>query len=231
MTLAKSISSYVNFSALNLRTLSILLVLLSGITSCQQQKAEQSDGFFQGELHYHYSYQSDVHNLAYLKSIRPKISVFRFDSNNYQSTFYGADTISYYYNSHKNVAISSKNMIFEPDCQDYSINPEQRLSSKVYDTDELVMGYPCKVIEFETTNGFYRYHVSTEIFLPPPTYQNHLAYNWAFYGKQAKGGIILRMETRFRDFTMIGEITKIGWYRNGQKAWTISEKLLDQACK
>lgn len=186
---------------------------------------------FQGELHYKYTYESSSIPLGYLYSVRPNTGIFAYDLKNYQSTFMGADTIRYYYSSEYNKAIFSKNHIFDASCEDYSVNPDSLLFYKVYDSEELILGQRCMVIEFRSASTFNRYHVSKEHFLAPDTYKKHVAYNWAFYGEQADGGIILRVEHHFPQFVMMGEITKMVEYTNGERAWDIKDQVFVNACR
>ena len=186
--------------------------------------------YFQGEIHYKYSYETETKNLGYIISIRPKTGVFKYDLAHYQSNFYGADTMMYYYSAAANRAAHSKNGAFEVHCQDYSQNPDPLVSYKVYETDEKILGQSCKVIEFQSRSSLNKYWVSKEQFLAPATYKDHLAYNWAFYGQQARGGIILKLEHQFQEFTMKGIATKLVPYKNGERAWDISEKAFRLAC-
>lgn len=218
-------------------SLFLLLSLTFGAcnsTEPQEQSSPPSavsSDFFQGEIHYTYTYESNSVPLGYLYSVRPNSSIFAYDSKNYQSTFMGADTICYYYSSDRNRAIFSKNGIFDAGCEDYGVNPDSLLSFKVYDSEELILGQRCKVIDFRTINTFNRYHVSRDLFLPPDTYQKHIAYNWAFYGEQANGGIILRVEHHFPKFVMMGEATKVQAFSNGERAWDIKDQVFVNACR
>ena len=193
-------------------------------------KADASQ-YFQGEIHYKYSYSSETLNLGYLESKRPKRGVFKYDLQHYQSIFYGPSITSYYYSGITNHAISSIDGAFDINCTDYGINPDSLLHFEVHPTDEKILGQDCMIVEFQTPNVYTRYHVSKSVFLAPDTYQKHLAYNWSLYGEQGKGGIILKAEHFFSNFTMIGEVSKIVPYENGERAWDITEDAFAQACR
>ncbi len=213
----------------------LLLFCCIFLLSCSQTQQESpktptTSKYFQGEIHYNYDYASETRNLGYIRSKRPKSGVFKYDLQHYQSNFYGATQRSYYYSGITNHAISSVDGAFDIKCTDYGINPDSLLHFEVHPTDVKIQGQACMIVEYQTVNVYTRYHVSKEVFLAPDVYQKHLAYNWSLYGQQGKGGIILKAEHFFDQFTMIGEVSKIVRYENGESAWDITEEAFQKAC-
>lgn len=202
-----------------------LLLLL--ITACNAQK---KDKYFSGTIEYAYSYSSDSLNADSLAKTRTTKSFFRYDENDYQSQFVASDTETYYYSGVFNKCVSKTGTPPVYGCEDYSVLTDSVLSIKLYDTDEKVLGYSCKILEMQKKNSWVKYYVSTDLKITPATYQKHKSYNWDVYGEKAEGGLILRSEHRFKLFTMSGIVTGLREYHKGFKALEIDKKLMDSLC-
>jgi hypothetical protein len=198
---------------------------LGACTACQQ-----SIGHFTGTVQYAYTYESNELNLDSLTAQKPRMSIFRFDTLNYQSQFIGKDTVTYYYYSPLNKAVSQTGSLHGLECEDYGVATDSVLWVKVYDTEEKIWGQTCKVIEFQTKLCWNRYHVSTNLHIAPATYQKHLAYNWQFYGQQTQGGLILQLEHRFKRYTMKGVATALTPQPQGFVALTLGDSAIQKAC-
>ena len=165
--------------------------------------------YFIGEVEYSYSYESDILNNDSLKAVKPFLSIFRFDLHNYQSRFIGQDTLTYYYSGKLNKCLSEKNDSRNYDCEDYGSAEDSVLSFRLSDTDEILFGQECQVLEFQTPHFNTRYFVSKEKHIAPETYRKHLSYNWSFYGEQCNGGLILKLEHQFKSYKMTGTATRV----------------------
>ena len=185
--------------------------------------------YFTGQINYSYQYESSILNTDSLAQIRPKKSEFRYDLLNYQSIFFGKDTIAYYYDSALNKCLAVNKNNFE--CEDYSIQTDSIKSFKVYDAKEKILGQACTVLEFQGKYFWNRYYVSKELKIAPSTYNQHKAYNWKFYGEETDGGLILKLEHRFKDFTMHGMVTQIIPFPKGEKALQINKSVLSTHCQ
>ena len=207
----------------------LLIVLFTFIASCKEDNKEAT--YFTGELTYKYTYSSSELNADSLKQNRPEKAVFRFDTINYQSQFIGKDTFTYYYSSLLNKSVSKTNDKFDEGCEDYSLPTDSILSFKVYDTDEKVLGYACRILEFQSKIFYTKYYISKDLKIAPATYEKHKAYNWSFYGEKADGGLILKLEHRFKKFTMSGIATYVIAKDENFKALEIDDSTLKQICK
>ncbi|MEL6254032.1 MAG: hypothetical protein AAFR87_18635 [Bacteroidota bacterium] len=208
------------------------LLLVFQLFSCTQKAYEESFPYFQGEIEYQYSYESDILDKDSLAAIKPQKGVFRYDLNNYQSRFFSAeDTTSYYYLSETNSALSQINSRFADNCLDYGIPTDSIIYFNIYETNEEVMQHSCKVIEYKSKQMWNQYMVSKEIKISPKTYKDHIAYNWQFYGSEAEGGLILRLEHRFPTYTMKGIATRIRIFYKSEKALEISADKIKDMCR
>ena len=72
----------------NIIFLTYSLLLLS---SCNESH------YFMGTIEYQYTYESSTLNADSLTKYKPFKSEFRYDYLNYQSRFFGVETITYYY--------------------------------------------------------------------------------------------------------------------------------------
>jgi hypothetical protein len=199
------------------------IVLLAILAGCSNDKTP----FFQGTIEYAYTYQSDSLNADSISMLRPKRAIFRYDTSNYQSTFIGKDTTTYYYSGTLNKALSGSPL----ECENYGTATDSVLSVRVYDTDEKILGNGCRILEMTKSRSFVRYYVSTETRIAPTTYKLHRSYNWDVYGEKSDGGIILKVEHRFGVFTMHGLATSITPANPGFKALDIDESLIRQICE
>ena len=208
----------------------LLLPVIIIITLLNKKRNRGSD-YFSGQVVYQYSYTSDSLNDDSLSQIKPSKSIFRFDILNYQSQFFEKDTFTYYYSSLLNKAATKTNSQMADSCEDYSLPTDSIHSFKIYNTDEKVLGYACRILEFESDIFHTRYWVSSDLRITPATYKNHKAYNWSFYGEHTNGGLILKLEHQFKSYTMKGIATAVSPGDKNFKALEMNEELIKQICK
>ncbi|MBL7738347.1 MAG: hypothetical protein JNK14_03955 [Chitinophagaceae bacterium] len=194
-------------------------------------KEKVSSKFFSGTIEYSYAYSSDSMNIDSLTKTRPAKSIFRYDTSGYQSLFINSDTVTYYYSGKENKCLSRNNSEDKYECEDYSVVTDSVIAYKLYDTEEKVLGYSCRILEVQKKNSWLRYHVSTDLRIAPAVYNKHVSYNWDFYGNKASGGLILRSEHRFRYFTMRGTATAVNRADGNFNALEAAEKLFSAICK
>lgn len=204
--------------------ISAFLIFQAG---CGTKEAEK---YFTGTIEYTYTYSSDSLNGDSLSKLRPGKSDFRYDLYNYQSRFITRDTETYYYSGKLNKCLSARNNLKHYSCEDYSLVTDSVLSWKIYDTDELVLGQQCRILEMQKGNSWVRYYVSKKLKIAPATYRNHQSYNWDFYGEKAEGGLILKSEHRFKKFIMTGVAARIKKMKNNFVALELDEKLFAEIC-
>lgn len=214
----------------------ILLILWVGVLACtalhpfDKVKKSIDKKYFTGIIEYQYSYESNVLNSDSLKRVKPFKSLFRYDNNDYQSQFIGQDTLTYYYSGKLNTCLSQTNSQQNYECEDYGILTDSIIYFKVYDADEKVIGHPCKIVEFQTNYFWNKYYISADLKIAPDTYQKHLAYNWSFYGDKADGGLILKLEHRFKNYTMKGIVVELKKFEDNFNALEIGENLIEEVC-
>lgn len=203
-----------------------ILILVILITACNSNKK-----YFTGTVDYAYTYTSDSLNTDSLALTRPVKSNFRYDESNYQSRFTGKDTQVYYYSGIVNKCVGKINNDPDYTCEDYSLATDSILSWKVYDTDEKILGYDCRILEIQKTTSWVKYYVAKKLIIAPVTYQKHKSYNWNFYGEKSNGGLILKLEHRFKRFTMKGVATNVVIEKTAFRALEISDSLFSTVCK
>ena len=186
--------------------------------SCQNQNKD----YFQGQVIYKYHYTSDVLNIDSLNQSKIHTSIFKYDTENYQSTFINKDSTTYFYLSSINKCLKAINGQLQDICEDYSEATDSIINFRVYDTDEKILGQDCMIIEFQGLHFWNRFYVSKDSKISPNTYKDHKAYNWQFYGNQTHGGLILKLEHRFKTFSMHGEATYISNLKWNEKALDIT---------
>jgi hypothetical protein len=200
----------------------VFLCFFSCLAGCNMAEKEK---YFTGTIDYSYSYSSDS-----LTKTRPVKGIFRYDETDYQSTFIGPDTVIYYYSGKTNRCISRTESSGRLICEDYSVVTDSVLSASLYDTDEKVLGYSCKILELEKRNSWVKYYVSRDLKIAPGTYRLHKSYNWDIYGEKAEGGLILKLEHRFKSFTMSGTATSIQIVKDTFSALEMPDKDFDEFC-
>lgn len=207
------------------------LILLICTWGCYAGCKNYDSKYFAGTVEYAYSYSSDSLNTDSLTAARPAKGTFRYDENNYQSKFTGNDTFTYFYSGSLNKCISETGLQQNYECEDYGLATDPVVSVKLYDTDEKVLGFPCRIIEIQKTRSFVKYYVSRNHIMAPATYQKHRSYNWDLYGEKTGGGLVLKSEHRFKIFTMKGIATALEVHNNNFSALEIDEKLFTRHCK
>jgi hypothetical protein len=206
------------------------IIILSALMDCGSNNKKSQD-YFTGQLVYTYTYSSDQLNTDSLKLVKPWKSGFRYDLENYQSKFIGKDTFTYFYSGKFNKCLSMQNGILDTTCEDYGIKTDSILSFKVYDSREKISGYECRIVEYQSGLFWNRYYVSKDLKIAPVTYVKHASYNWSFYGEKAQGGLILKLEHRFKKYTMYGIASDIQPFFKGEDALQINENLFSEMCK
>ena len=210
------------------KVISFSLMCSAFLTHC---KDETNAKYFSGTIEYVYTYSSDSLDQDSISAVRPAKGFFRYDTANYQSQFIGADTVTYYYSGSLNKGISEKGSTGVLECEEYGTITDSVLSTKLYDSGEQVLGYRCKILELQKTRSVVRYYFSKEMIMGPSTYRHHRAYNWDIYGEKAEGGLVLKLEHRFKNFIMYGIATVVKRENNEFKALEIQEQAFAVACK
>ncbi|MFD2823166.1 hypothetical protein ACFS5M_05760 [Lacinutrix iliipiscaria] len=191
---------------------------------------KNDEEYFQGKIIYKYHYTSDSLNADSLNLNRIRKSIFQFNLNNYQSTFIDNDTTTYFYISKINKCLIKINSNLQQECEDYSLSTDSILHFKVYDTDEKILGHNCQVLEFQGKYFWNKYYVSKDVKIAPSTYRKHEAYNWKFYGEKVDGGMILKLEHRFKNFTMYGEALLLSNLNTNERALQITPEEIASVC-
>ncbi|MCB9305676.1 MAG: hypothetical protein H6565_03675 [Lewinellaceae bacterium] len=195
------------------------------------RNAPRSLAYFRGEIEYAYSYESEQIDADSLARTKPGKSIFRYDLSNYRSCFMGPDTVTYYYDGERNrcLAQSGQQPLFE--CEDYGVLTDSVGSWRLLDSDEKILGHRVSILEIQSKYFFTRYYISQDAKISPATWDKHLAYNWAFYGDKTDGGLILKLEHRFKQYTMRGIATRITKAGEGFDALGLPEGSFEQWCK
>ncbi len=177
--------------------------------ACNSEKQHPEETFFEGLIEYAYTYQSDALNVDTLKAQRPYKGMMIYKDSMYKSVFVANHkTETYIYNNAEGIAydLSAEDSI---DCEDYKIQKDSILRYEILETDEKILGHEVKILEFDSKYATQRFYFSTKFKAAPHNYDKHLAYNWKFYKEKAKGGVILKVEHIFKNFTMFGIATNV----------------------
>jgi hypothetical protein len=187
--------------------------------------------YFTGTIEYAYTYTSYILNTDSLTKVRPAKGNFRYDKKNYQSKFINTDTITYYYSGHLNKCITEAGSTKKYECEDYSLMTDSVLAVKEFATEEKVLGRTCRILELQKKNSVVKYYISTDLRIAPATYKLHKSYNWDVFGEKSNGGLILKLEHRFKSFTMSGIAIEIIEGHKKFNALEIHESLFAEICK
>lgn len=181
--------------------------------------------YFHGSVHYAYSYSSETLNADSISASRPQYSTMFFENENYKSVFIGKDTSVYVYLAKENKCYGFYSDGMVEECEDYSRYTDSIISYKVYDSDTLILGEACFILDFQSKYFWNRYYISKNIHVDPRSYTKHHAYNWSFYGEKTEGGLILGTEHRFKNFTMIGIAKDILHVPNNQELFSTEKAM------
>ena len=131
----------------------IIFLIIMFIAGC----SDRGKTYFTGSIEYAYTYTSDSLNADSLTRTRPSKSILRYDALNYQSKFITGDTITNYYSGSLNKCLTQTGDSDSFTCEDYSVFTDSVLSYKMFDTDEKILGYSCKVLEIQKKNSWLQY--------------------------------------------------------------------------
>ncbi|MBP6024378.1 hypothetical protein [Ferruginibacter sp.] len=210
----------------SVKSCTIFFLLLAAGCSSNKKRT-----FFSGTIEYAYTYESSILNSDSLKIERPVKGFFKYDQGNYQSSFSGKDTTTYSYSGRLNKCLSQTGNTNHYECEDYDVATDSVLSWKLYATGEKVLGYSCKILEMQKRNSLVKYYVSEELKIAPATYNKHKAYNMDVYGEKTGGGLILKLEHRFKNFTMKGIAVDINKKDSRYQAFQITDSIFLNHCK
>lgn len=205
----------------------IWLVIIGSLTGCKNT----GNNYFTGIVGYAYSYSSDSLNADSIAKTRPAKGIFRYDTLNYQSVFIGPDTQVYFYSGIYNKVLYKTGDTGNYECENYGVFTDSILSFKIYDTNEKILGYSCRILEIQKKNSWLQYYVSNDLRIAPSTYNKHVSYNWDFYGEKANGGLILKSEHRLKYFTLKGVATSLSSRDDSFKAFEINDELFNRHCR
>lgn len=206
---------------------SAVLITISAIPACT---GKQESKYFAGTITYAYTYESDVYDKDSLARERPSKGEFRYDEQNYMSRFTGKDTMTYYYSGLLNKCVSVPGSGDDYTCEDYSAETDSILSWNLIDTSVIVLGEPCRILDLQKKNSAVRYYISRETRIAPATYNRHRSYNMDFYGEKSNGGLILKLEHRFKHFTMKGEATTLERMKQSFSALEMTDDKIKNIC-
>lgn len=193
--------------------------------------SNREDIYFTGTITYHYTYESATMNTDSLERERPVKAIFGFDTLNYISRFFGKDTINYFYSGNRNKALEQINSNGNFTCANYGLATDSVLSVKQYAAAGTVLGQKCDILEMQKANSRVIYYVSRERKTAPATYKKHRSYNMDVYGEKTGGGLILKLEHRFKNFTMKGLAVEIAEKERSFRAFDIADSVFDKHCK
>lgn len=191
-----------------------LFILISmTFYACNNSKSVRTTPkFFHGKITYNYTYESALLELESLTRSKPHTGTMIFEDNNYESSFIGKDTMNYIYSGDINMCYQFDGNGNSLGCENYRLYTDSILSYKLYETSEKVLDQECMILEFQGKYFWNRYYISKETKLNPEVFENNNAYNWSFYGGKSNGGLILKLEHRFKDFTMKGVAVSVQVY-------------------
>ena len=96
----------------------------------------------------------------------------------------------------------------DSDCLDYGNNNS---NSTIYSKNEIkkVKGKDCLIVYQENDYAKSKHYFSKNLKINPDIYLNHKAYQWDELMKNGNGGLVLRSEHSYKDYTLIMEFDEI----------------------
>ncbi len=204
----------------------VFIFLLTLAAGCGQG----GTGYFSGTVVYEYTYTTDSLDADSLAGVRPQIGYFRYDENDYQSRFTGKDTSTYFYSGILNKCIAEEGHSGVYTCDDYGEASDSVITYRIYDTEEKVLGHSCRIMEIQKSRSLVKYYFSEDLIMSPGTYRNHKSFNWDFYGRISGGGLVLKLEHRFRSFTMYGIAVQVEKKNKAFRALEIEDSVFRNYC-
>ncbi|PQJ77386.1 hypothetical protein [Polaribacter glomeratus] len=80
-----------------------------------------------------------------------------------------------------------------------SIAEEEVISYEFRQTDKIILGYECKLLEVKTNKGFHQYYFNKDLKVDPETYKEHKSGLWDFFTEKTGGALSILSITDIED--------------------------------
>jgi hypothetical protein len=165
--------------------------------------------FFEGTLLYQHSIESKKLSVDSLKKVLPKASLYLYRAEFYKGYVFALDTTVYIYHGGLGICMVKASGDATVYCADYN--------KKIYEPQKIVVdrkqhnvnGYPCVMITSVFKNYKVRSWYHTGLKHYPEMFSKHKAYGYTKLMKAARGGIFVKSEIVYDNYTMTIELVNI----------------------
>ena len=143
---------------------------------------------FEGKITYQNTNVSKIEGVTsyHLNAMMGTVQEYYIKGSNYKTIMNGQFSQMQVYSPSKNRLYSKVSMTDTLLWDDCSINAEEVVDYYIEKSEEVVLGYKCKVLIVETKTSKTSYYFSKKIKLDADAYVNHLYGNWNIVTSQTK---------------------------------------------
>ena len=182
----------------------ILLILLSVSLSTFSQE------YFEGILKFKSEFKDKTGQMTdeEAKQFLGTEITYYLKGDHYNSSMNGFLKMKTYYNGRDTIYLNmqgNNNLLYTLSSKE----EEKIISYEFKNTDIVILGYKCELLEVNTNKGFHKYYFNRNIKLNPEDYKNHKAGLWHFFLEKTGGAIALKTSGDWKDSYNAIEIISI----------------------
>jgi hypothetical protein len=172
----------------------ILLILLSVSLSTFSQE------YFEGILKFKSEFRDKTGQMTdeEAKQFLGTEITYYLKGDHYNSSMNGFLQMKTYYNGRDTIYLNmqgNNNLLYTLSSEE----EEKIISYEFKETDAVILGYKCELLEVKTNKGFHKYYFNRNIKLNPEDYKNHKAGLWHFFLEKTGGAISLKTSGDLKD--------------------------------
>jgi hypothetical protein len=187
----------------------ILIGLMALVFAVHSGKAQDPD-YFEGSLTFKNYFKSDRLSEDSLNAANGSIGTYLYKGAFYKGMIFSDDTLVYVYNGKLSKCIFYNSKDRTTYCMDYSVDESERPKrTRVLKQPVNIKGHHCTVVETVYKNRVSRSYYTLGLKLDPDVYLTHAAYSYNKLMKLVQGGLLVRSEHFYREYTMISELVNI----------------------
>ncbi|MFK8059572.1 MAG: hypothetical protein AB8B78_05715 [Polaribacter sp.] len=90
-----------------------------------------------------------------------------------------------------------------------SVSEEKVISYELKETNKVILGYKCELLEVKTNKGFHKYYFNKDLKCALTTYENHKMGLWDFFAEKTGGALSIFSISDVEDYKSSIELTSV----------------------
>ena len=187
----------------NFKTISILLILFL-------QFSVQSQENFEGILKFKIKIQDKTGQMTDEQSdmFMGNSQTYYLKGKKYRSELNGMLKMVTYHEG-KDTLFTKMNGVSSLMYTVTNVSEEKVISYEIKETNKVILGYKCELLEVKTNKGFHQYYFNKELKCATTTYENHKMGLWDFFTEKTGGALSIISISDVEDYKSTIELTSV----------------------